>query len=92
MISVKLWIAVSSMFHFMKGKSMSQLFRMCVLGAALAAAGCGGSTPELGPAKDTPKVDQAEIDKKMQDAMQRNNMGDNVPVKVDIPTGDNKPK
>jgi hypothetical protein len=89
MISVEVWIAVSSMFHFMKGKTMSQLFRVCVLGAALAAVGCGGATPEIGAAKETPKPDQAKIDEMMKDQMRRNNMGDNT-QKVELPGGENK--
>lgn len=51
---------------------MSPLFRVCVLGTALAGVGCGGSVAEIGPATETPKANQEDIQKKMMEAYQKN--------------------
>jgi hypothetical protein len=77
-------------FQIKKGMCMSQFFRVCVLGAALTAAGCGAGTPELGPAKTTPEADQDAIRKGMQDSMNRNNASPGGQAPLTLPDGEKK--
>ena len=51
---------------------MSQLMRVCILGGSLAVMGCGAQVSEMGAAKDAPKVDEADIQKKMMEGYEKN--------------------
>ena len=50
---------------------MSKFVQVCCLGLALVSFGCGGSTPELGAAKETPQMSQDEINKKMNESFEK---------------------
>ena len=69
---------------------MSRLFRVSLLGVALTVAGCGAETPELGVKKDTQQADKADLDKQIQESMQRNNQGSGGRSNLEAPPGENK--
>lgn len=51
---------------------MSRLIHVCLMGIALAAAGCGAQTPEIGPAQDTKQADPDQMKKVREESMKRN--------------------
>lgn len=65
---------------------MSQWIRVCVLGGALAAIGCGSSVEQLGPVKDEPKADPDAMRKNMEESMRRNN--ESGRGNLQVPAGD----
>ena len=69
---------------------MSRLLSACVLGASLAVIGCSAGTPELGPAKEVPKVDQDQIKKGMEESMRINNSNPNAPSQIESIGGGEK--
>lgn len=69
---------------------MSQLIRVCVLGAALAGIGCGGSTAPLGPVEDTKQVDPEVMKKAREESMNRNNAAQGGRSNLQVPGDQNK--
>ncbi|MBI3866206.1 MAG: hypothetical protein HY290_30370 [Planctomycetia bacterium] len=67
---------------------MSRLIRICLVGVALVAAGCGSNSKELPPVKDTKLEDKEKMEKMKQESMQRNNAGGRS--NLQIPTDQNK--
>ena len=69
---------------------MSQLFRVCLLAAAMTAIGCSSGTPEIGPVKETKQADPELMKKSMEESMKRNNAASGGRTTLEAPTEQNK--
>jgi hypothetical protein len=70
---------------------MSKFIQVSLLGLALAAVGCGGATPEMGPAKETPKMSPEEIQKKMMESANKNKTANGEQgTSLEVPAGEKK--